>query len=147
MCESDNRPFISETRRYPVPTPSTERPNGGSKIMLFFGKKEKSSASEEKKAALSMPKTKKVQFMPVKIPELTELLRNDIYELTRLEPVNYYASKDSFLQCTFFCTEDYAEVYFVVGLYDKDILREETPYFKADYDLMKKTVIRFGQRI
>ena len=115
--------------------------------MLFFRKKEKDAPSNEKKAAKAMPKTKKVQFLPVKIPELTTLLNSDLYELTKLEPVNYYASKDSYLQCTFFYNEDYSEVYFVVEQYDNDFLRSSTPYYKADYELMRKTVIKFGQRI
>ncbi|MBO6301752.1 MAG: hypothetical protein J6N15_04890 [Ruminiclostridium sp.] len=115
--------------------------------MLFFRKKEKEAPSNEKKAALSMPKTKKVQFTPVKIPELTALLNSDLYELTKLTPVNYYADKNSFLQCTFFYNEDYTDVYFVVQLFENDFPRASTPYYKADYDLMRKTVIRFGQRI
>ena len=115
--------------------------------MLFFRKKEKEAPSNEKKAALSMPKTKKVQFTPVKIPELTALLNSDLYELTKLTPVNYYADKNSFLQCTFFYNEDYTDVYFVVQLFENDFPRASTPYYEADYDLMRKTVIRFGQRI
>ena len=115
--------------------------------MLFFKKKEKDVPTNEKKAAKAMPRTKKVQFMPMKTAELTELLNADMYELTKLEPVNYYADKSSYLQCTFFFQEDYSEVYFVVELYDNDFLRSSTPYYKADYELMKKTVIKFGQRI
>ncbi len=117
--------------------------------MLFFRKKDKENdaPSNEKKAARSMPKTKKVQFLPVKIPELTALLNNDLSELTKLEPVNYYADKSSFLQCTFFYNEDYSEVYFVVELFENDYPRASTPYYKADYELMRKTVIKFGQRI
>ena len=115
--------------------------------MLFFKKKEKEIPSNETKAARSMPKTKKVQFMPMKTSELTALLNNDLYELTKLEPVNYYADKSSYLQCTFFYTEDYSEVYFTVELYENDFLRSSTPYYKADYELMRKTVIKFGQRI
>ena len=115
--------------------------------MLFFRKKEKDQPSDEKKAAKSMPRTKKVQFMPVKTNELTGLLNTDLYELTKLTPVNYYADKSSYLQCTFFYQEDYSEVYFVVELYENDFLPSSTPYYKADYELMKKTVIKFGQRI
>ena len=115
--------------------------------MLFFRKKDKEVPSNEKKAAKSMPRTKKVQFMPTKISELTQQLNSDLYELTRLEPVNYYADKSSYFQCTFFYQEDYSEVYFVVEQYDNDFLRASTPYYKADYELMKKTVIKFGQRI
>lgn len=115
--------------------------------MLFFRKKEKETPSNEKKAAKALPKTKKVQFMPIKLSELTALLNSDLYELTKLEPVNYYADKSSYIQCTFFYNEDYSEVYFVCELYENDFLRSSTPYYKADYELMKKTVMKFGQRI
>ena len=116
--------------------------------MLFFKKKEKEAPSNEKKAAKAMPRTKKVQFLPtIKISELTNLLNSDIYEITKLEPVNYYADKSSYYQCTFVYQEDYSEVYFTVEQYDNDFLRASPPYYKADYELMKKTVIKFGQRI
>ena len=115
--------------------------------MLFFRKKEKETPTNEKKAARSMPRTKKVQFMPMKINELTEELNKDLYFITTLEPVNYYASKDSYIQCTFFFQEDYSEVYMTAELFENDFPRGSTPYYKTDYDLMKKTVIKFGQRI
>ncbi len=114
--------------------------------MLFFKKKPLIS-SPEKKAAEKLPKTKKVQFLPQKIEEITELLDNDLFALTKLEPVNYYASKETFLQCTFFYNEDYSEVYFVVEYYDNDRPKGETPYYKADYELFRKTVARFGQHL
>lgn len=115
--------------------------------MLFFRKKDKEAPSNEKKAAKSMPRTKKVQFMPTKLHELTKLLNDDVFELTKLEPVNYYADKSSYFQCTFFYQEDYSEVYFVVEQFDNDFPRGSTPYYKGDYELMKKVVIKFGQRI
>ena len=115
--------------------------------MLFFKKKEKEVPSDEKKAAKSMPRTKKVQFMPVKLSELTEQLNADMNALTTLEPVNYYASKDKYVQCTFYFAEDYSEVYFNCELYENDFLRGSTPYYKADCELMRRTVIKFGQRI
>ena len=115
--------------------------------MFFFRKKEKEAPSNEKKAAKTMPRTKKVQFLPTKLQELTKLLNDDVYELTKLEPVNYYADKSSYFQCTFFYQEDYSEVYFVVEQYDNDFRTGSTPYYKGDCELMKKTVIKFGQRI
>ena len=117
--------------------------------MLFFGKKKKDtdSPSNEKKAAKQMPRTKKVQFMPIKLSEITEMLDNYITVLVSLEPVNYYASKDQYLQCTFFFKEDYSEVYFSLEYIDRDFSKGSTPYYKADYELMKKVVMKFGQRI
>ena len=55
--------------------------------MLFF--KKKPLVSNEKKEALALPKTKKVQFLPQKISEVTEALDNDLSYLLSLEPVNY----------------------------------------------------------
>ncbi len=115
--------------------------------MLFFKKKDKEAPSDEKKAARAMPRTKKVQFLPMKLSELTELLNSDLNAITGLEPVNYYASKDKYIQCTFYFTDDYSEVYLNCELYENDFMRGSTPYYKADYELMKKTVIKFGQRI
>jgi len=115
--------------------------------MFFFRKKDKEVPSNEKNAARSMPRTKKVQFMPTKLQELTQQLNTDVYELTKLEPVNYYADKSSYFQCTFFYQEDYSEVYFVVEQFNNDFRSGSTPYYKGDYDLMKKVVIKFGQRI
>lgn len=94
-----------------------------------------------------MPRTKKVQFLPVGIKDVIVMLGEDLNNLTKLEPVNYYASKEKFLQCTFFYQEDYSEVYFVVEYYESDFPRSSTPYYKADYELMRKTVLKFGQRI
>ena len=114
--------------------------------MLFFKKKPLIS-SPEKKAAEKLSKTKKVQFLPQKIEEITGLLDSDLYELTKLTPVNYYASKETYLQCTFFYNEDYSEIYFVVEYYDNDRPSGATPYYKADYELFRKTVARFGQHL
>ncbi len=112
--------------------------------MLFFKKKKK---TEEQIAAEGLPLTKKVMFTPEDIKELTEALEQDKNALLKLSPVNYYASKYEYLQCTFFYNEDYSSVYFLVEYYDCEKVTGSTPYIKGDYELMKKTVIKFGQRI
>ena len=99
------------------------------------------------KAAESQPKTKKVQYVPMDIAELRAMLDADINALVPLEPVNYYASKDKFLQCTFFYSEDYSQVYFVVEMYEYDSPVSSTADYEADYDLMKRALRRFGQQI
>ena len=101
--------------------------------MFFFRKKEKEVLTNEKKAAKSMPRTKKVQFMPRKIDEVSNMLGSDIFQLTTFEPVNYYADKSSYFQCTFFYREDYSEVYFVVEQYDNDFLTSHTQFTVRDY--------------
>lgn len=113
--------------------------------MLFF--KKKPLVSKEKKEALSLPKTKKVQFLPQKISEVTAALDNDLSYLLSLEPVNYYASKYTYLQCTFFYNEDYSTVFFLLEYVEDDREKGATPYYRGDYELMRRTVAKFGQRI
>lgn len=112
---------------------------------MFFRKKIFKSA--EQKAAEALPKTKKVQYVTVDINELKQKLDENQEELTKLEPVNYYASKDTFLQCTFYYNEDYSTVYFNVEYFAGDRAMLTTPYYKSDYALMKKALRFFGVQI
>lgn len=112
--------------------------------MLFHKKIFKTA---EQKLAEALPKTKKVQYVPMDILELRAMLDADINALIPLEPVNYYASKDKFLQCTFYYNDDYSQVYFVVEMYEYDRPVSSTAYYKADYELMKRALRRFGQQI
>lgn len=112
--------------------------------MLF---RKKIFKSEEQKAAERLPKTKKVQYTPQKLTELIPLLNENTEALLSLEPVNYYASKNEFLQCTFYYTEDYSTVYFSVDYFEYDRAVSSTPFYRADYELMKRALRRFGQQI
>ncbi len=113
--------------------------------MFLFRKKP--PVSEEKRAAMALPKTKEVQYLPRKITEVTELLNNDLNNLFSFEPVNYYASKETYLKCTFFYSEDYSRVYFVIQFYKNDSPQSATPFYKADYALMKRALTKFGVHI
>ncbi len=112
---------------------------------MFF--KKKIFKSDEQKAAEALPRTKKVQYVTVDLKELKIRLDENQEELTKLEPVNYYASKDTYLQCTFFYNEDYSSVYFVVEYFAGDRPMLTTPYYKSDYALMKKALRFFGVQI
>ncbi len=112
---------------------------------MFFRKK--IFKTEEQKAAEALPRTKKVQYVTVDLKELKLKLDENQEELTRLEPVNYYASKDTYLLCTFFYNEDYSSVYFVVEYVAGDKPMYTTPYYKSDYALMKKALRFFGVQI
>lgn len=112
---------------------------------MFFRKK--ILKSPEQKAAESLPRTKKVQYVTVDLKELKEKLDANQEELTKLEPVNYYASKDTFLQCTFYYNDDYSDVYFNVEYFAGDRAMLTTPYYKSDYALMKKALRFFGVQI
>ncbi|MBQ8780387.1 MAG: hypothetical protein IJZ72_01735 [Oscillospiraceae bacterium] len=113
--------------------------------MFWF--KKKPPLSEERKAAMALPKTKEVQYLPRKITEVTELLEADLNNLFAFEPVNYYASKETFLKCTFFYDEEYTQVYFVIQFYKNDTPQDMTPFYKADYALMKRALTKFGVHI
>lgn len=112
--------------------------------MLF---RKKIFKSETQKAAEALPKMKKVQYTPQKLTELIPLLNENTEALLSLEPVNYYASKNEFLQCTFYYNEGYSEVYFAVEYFQYDRAVLSTPFYRADYDLMKRALRRFGQQI
>ena len=113
--------------------------------MFLF--KKKPPVSEERRIALALPKTKEVQYLPRKLYEVTELLESDLNNLFSFESVNYYASKETFLKCTFFYDEEYTQVYFVIQFYKNDTPREMTPFYKADYALMKRALTKFGVHI
>lgn len=112
---------------------------------MFFRKKVFKSA--EQKEAEALPKTKKVQYVTVDLKELKLKLDENQEALLELEPVNYYASKDTFLQCTFFYNEDYSNVYFAVEYFAGDRAMLTTPYYKSSYELMKKALRYFGVQI
>lgn len=112
--------------------------------MLF---RKKIFKSEAQRAAEALPKTKKVQYTPQKLSDLIPLLNESGEALLSLEPVNYYASKNEFLQCTFYYNEDYSSVYFAVEFFQYDRAVSSTPFYRSDYDLMKRALRRFGQQI
>lgn len=112
---------------------------------MFFRKK--IFKSPEQKEAEGLPRTKKVQYVAEDIKEITARLDESLEAILKLEPVNYYASKDTFLQCTFFYNEGYSTVYLVMEYYAGDRAVSSTPFYKADYELMKKALRYFGQQI
>ncbi len=113
---------------------------------MLFGRK-KIFRSEAQKAAEALSRTKKVQYTPMKLSEAEELVAADINALVSFEPVNYYAEKVSFLQCTFYYSEDYSEVYFHLERFDNDRATASGEFRKADYELMRSALRRFGQQI
>lgn len=112
--------------------------------MLF---RKKVAVSEEQKAATALPRMKRVQYLPMKLSEAEALLSSDISELKKFEPVNYYASKNSYLQCTFYFNDDYSSVYFQLEQYDYDKLTAQGAFRAADYALLQAALRRFGQQI
>ncbi len=113
---------------------------------MFFRKK--IFKTSEQKEAEALPKTKKVQYVASqKLSELMPQLAESTEALLTLEPVNYYASKDEFLQCTFYYNEDYSSVFFTVELYQYDRAVLTTPFYRADRELMRNALRRFGQQI
>lgn len=112
---------------------------------MLFGKK--LIKSEGQKAAEALPKMKRVQYQPQKLSEAEATLNSDINALISFEPVNYYASKLSFLQCTFYYNEDYSTVYLQLERFDNDRATGAGAFRAADYRLLQSALRRFGQQI
>ena len=96
--------------------------------------KKKILKTEEEKRAESLPRTKKVQFEPMKVAEAEQLLDADIRAVLGFSPVNYYATKDRYLLCTFELRVD-------------DLPHGHTKMYQIDKVLMRDILRKFGQNI
>ncbi len=115
-------------------------------MLGLFGKK-KLGKSEEEKRAEAMPRTKKVQFEPMKLSEAQAALENDIRAILSFTPVNYYATKNSYLLCTFFYEEDYSEIYMQLEYRVDDLGRGKSGMYTIDKVLMRDILRKFGVNI
>lgn len=115
--------------------------------MFGLFKKNRLVKSEEEKRAESLPRTKKVQFEPMKISEAEALVDNDIRAVLEFVPVNYYATKNSYLLCTFFYEEDYSEIYMRFEYRVDDLPRGKSRLYTIDKVLMRDILRKFGVNI
>ena len=115
--------------------------------MLGFLKKAKIGKTEEEKRAESLPMTKKVQFEPLTIVETEQQLEQDIRAVLGFSPVNYYATKDRYLLCTFWYTDDLSEIYMRFELRVDDLPHGHTKMYQIDKVLMRDILRKFGQNI
>ena len=113
----------------------------------LFKKKKPLGKSEEEKRAEALALTKKVQFLPMKIGELEQMLDGDIRSVLTLEPVNYYATKNSYLMCIFYYEEDYSEIYMRFEHRVDDLPRAKSRLYAIDKVLMRDILRRFGVNI
>lgn len=119
---------------------------GGNKMFGFF-KKAKAGKSEEEKRAESLPLTKKVQFDPVPLDQAESALNSDIRAILSYSPVNYYATKESYLLCVFYYNEDYTEIYMRLEYRTNDIPKGKTRLYSINKELMRDILRKFGQNI
>ncbi len=113
----------------------------------LFSKKKKMGKSEEEKRAEALPRTKKVQFEPMKISEAEALLEADMRAVLEFVPVNYYATKNCYLLCTFFYEEDYSEVWMRFEYRVDDLPRGKSRMYSIDKVLMRDILRKFGVNI
>lgn len=113
----------------------------------MFGFFKKTVKSEEEKRAESLPRTKKVQFEAIPIERVEQQLGADIRAILEYTPVNYYATKDSFLLCVFYYNEDYSEIYMRIEYCVNDQTKGKTRLFTLDKELMRDILRKFGQNI
>ena len=109
--------------------------------------KKKILKTEEEQRAESLPRTKKVQFAPMKVAEAEQLLDADIRAVLGFSPVNYYATKDRYLLCTFWYTDDLSEIYMRFELRVDDLPHGHTKMYQIDKVLMRDILRKFGQNI
>ncbi len=115
--------------------------------MFGLFKKAKIGRSEEEKRAESLPRTKKVQFEPLTIAEAEQQMDSDLRSVLGFTPVNYYATKNKYLLCTFYYEEDYSEVWIRFELRADDLPRRRTKLYRIDKLLMRDILRKFGQNI
>lgn len=115
--------------------------------MFGLFKKAKIGKTEEEKRAESLPRTKKVQFEPLTIAETEQKLEQDLRSVLDFTPVNYYATKNKYLLCTFYYEEDYSEVWFRFELRADDLPHGHTKTYRIDKLLMRDILRKFGQNI
>ena len=113
----------------------------------MFGLFKKTKKTEEEKRAESLPLTKKVQFDPVPLDQVENQLNNDLRAILGYTPVNYYATKDSYLLCIFYYSEDYSEIYMRLEYRTNDLPKGQTPLYTLDRELMRDILRKFGQNI
>lgn len=103
--------------------------------------------SEVEKRAESLPLTKKVQFEPMSVAEAEQLMDADQRAVLGFTPVNYYATKNRYLLCTFWYAEDYSEIYLRFELRVDDLPRGHSKMYSVDKVLMRDILRKFGQNI
>ena len=116
-------------------------------MFRLFGKKPKLTKSPEEKRAEEMAINKKVQFEPMAPAELEQMLDADVRSVLKLNPVNYYATKNRYLLCTLYFEEDYSEVYMRLELRRDDLPAGKTKVYRIDRLLLRDILRRFGQNI
>lgn len=113
----------------------------------MFGLFKREKKNEEEKRAESLPRTKKVQFEPMPVKEVEAQLDGDLRAILNYSPVNYYATKDSYLLCIFYYNEDYSEIYLRLEYHVNDISKGKTRLYSLDKELMRDILRKFGQNI
>ncbi len=115
--------------------------------MFGFLKKAKIGKTEEEKRAESLPLTKKVQFEPLSMADMEQQLDHDMRTVLSFTPVNYYATKNKYLLCTFYYAEDFSEIYMRFELRVDDLPRGHSRMYCIDKVLMRDILRKFGQNI
>ena len=113
----------------------------------LFKRKIKIGKTEEEKRAEALPRNKKVQFEPMEIAEVKKALNADMRDVLKMNPVNYYATKNRYLLCIFWYEEDYSEVYMMFELRKDDLPAGKSKMYKIDKMLLRDILRKFGQNI
>lgn len=113
----------------------------------MFGFLKKTAKSDKEKRAESLPRTKKVQFDPVALEKVEEDLAADTRAVLKYSPVNYYATKNSYLLCVFYFNDDYSEIYMRFEFRADDKVKGLSRFYRIDRELLRDILRKFGQNI
>lgn len=113
----------------------------------MFGFFRKTVKSDDEKRAESLPRTKKVQFDPVALDKVEEDMSADPRAVLKYSPVNYYATKNSYLLCVFYYNDDYSEIYMRFEFRADDKVKGTSRFYPIDKELLRDILRKFGQNI
>ena len=78
---------------------------------------------------------------------MEKALNADMRDVLKMNPVNYYATKNRYLLCIFWYEEDYSEVYMRFELRKDDLPAGKSKMYKIDKMLLRDILRKFGQNI
>lgn len=113
----------------------------------FFKKSAMPAKTGAEKRAEELPRCKKVQFEAVPLKQAEAELDADLTAVLKYVPVNYYATKEKYLLCIFYYSDDYGEIFMRLEYRVDDLPRGKTKLWSIDKELMRGVLRKFGQNI
>lgn len=111
-------------------------------ILNFLKPKSNNNFSFDKKL-LSL-KSKRINYVYQDFNDLINDMNTNIDCLKALEPVNYYAIKNIYIEGQFFYSVDYSECYVKYLVYENDSVIKKSKVFQINYQLLSYVFAKVG---